>query len=80
MLFRSVKEKSGPSACPFNLLYWHFLIENLQRLSPNPRMAMPYRTLGKMSDDRRAQITREANLFLETGIGLQRPRQMALDL
>ena len=75
-----VKEKSGPSACPFNLLYWHFLIENQQRLSTNPRMAIPYRTLAKMSDDRRAQITREANLFLETGIGLQRPRQMALDL
>lgn len=75
-----VKEKSGPSACPFNLLYWHFLIENQQRLSTNPRMAMPYRTLGKMSDDRRAQITREANGFLETGIGLKSPRQMALDL
>jgi len=43
-------------------------------------MAMPYRTLAKMSGDRRAQITREANGFLETGIGLQRPRQMALDL
>jgi len=75
-----VKEKSGPSACPFNLLYWHFLIENQQRLATNPRLAMPYRTLGKMTDDRRAQITREANAFLDTGIRLNRPRQMALDL
>jgi deoxyribodipyrimidine photolyase-related protein len=75
-----VKEKSGPSACPFNLLYWHFLIENQPRLSTNPRMAMPYRTLVKMSDDRRAQITREANAFLEGGINQQRPGQMALNL
>jgi len=75
-----VKEKSGPSACPFNLLYWHFLIENQQRLATNPRMAMPYRTLAKMSDDRRAQITREANAFLEAGISLVRPSQIALDL
>ncbi len=75
-----VKEKSGPSACPFNLLYWHFLIENQQRLSTNPRMAMPYRTLSKMSDERRAQITREANAFLDTGISVQPSGQMALDL
>ena len=75
-----VKEKSGPSACPFNLLYWHFLIENQPMLSTNPRMAMPYRTLAKMSDDRRAQITREANAFLEGGINQQRLGQMALNL
>jgi hypothetical protein len=43
-------------------------------------MAMPYRTLVKMSDDRRAQITREANAFLEGGINQQRPGQMALNL
>ena len=62
-----VKEKSGEKACPFNILYWHFLIENHARLLGNPRMAMPYRTLEKMSAERRAQITQEALAFLDGG-------------
>ncbi len=62
-----VKEKSGEKACPFNILYWHFLSENHARLAGNPRMAMPYRTLEKMSAARRAEITREALAFLEGG-------------
>ena len=60
-----VKAKSGATACPFNRLYWHFMIENQTALSRNPRMAMPYRTLSKMTDARRAEITREAQEFLE---------------
>jgi deoxyribodipyrimidine photolyase-related protein len=57
--------KSGPDACPFNPLYWNFLIENRDRLKGNPRMAMPYRTLGAMSETRRDEIRREATAFLE---------------
>jgi deoxyribodipyrimidine photolyase-related protein len=58
------KLKSGPKACPFNYLYWNFLIENQQKLSANPRMAMPYRTLAKMGDERRTEIVSEARAFL----------------
>jgi deoxyribodipyrimidine photolyase-related protein len=57
--------KSGPTACPFNPLYWNFLIENEATLAPNPRMAMPYRTLRKMTPDRRAEIRRDATAFLD---------------
>jgi deoxyribodipyrimidine photolyase-related protein len=60
-----VKAKSGEKSCPFNRLYWHFMIENEAQLSKNPRMAMPYRTLAKMSVERRAEITREARAFLD---------------
>lgn len=74
-----VREKSGSAACPFNLLYWHFLIENQGPLSANPRMAMPYRTLGKMTDERRAQITREALAFLDGGHGLPGKGLFAFD-
>jgi deoxyribodipyrimidine photolyase-related protein len=57
--------KSGPEACPFNPLYWNFLIENEAKLAPNPRMAMPYRTLQKMTQERRTEIRRDATAFLD---------------
>lgn len=62
----SPKVKLGPKACPFNYLYWNFLIRNRERLENNPRMAMPYRTLNRMDDERKEQIVRESEAFLES--------------
>ena len=56
--------KLGPKACPFNYLYWDFLIRNEAKLKGNPRMAMPYRTLAKMDAERKADIVRHAGKFL----------------
>ncbi len=58
--------KSGPKACPFNYLYWNFLIENKKHLRTNHRLAMPYRTLEKMSDVRREEIVADASSFLNS--------------
>jgi deoxyribodipyrimidine photolyase-related protein len=58
------KIKLGPKACPFNYLYWNFLIQNAATLSPNPRMALPYRTLSNMPPDQRAEISRSSAAFL----------------
>ena len=60
-----VKDKTGPDACPFNYLYWDFLDRNADKLSKNPRLAMPYRTLAKFGDDRRAEIANDAKRFLK---------------
>lgn len=60
------KLKSGDRACPFNPLYWDFLLRNRARLARNPRMAMPYRTLDAMSAERRAEIERDAKSILES--------------
>ena len=60
-----VKLKSGESACPFNYLYWNFLIANEPKLGRNPRLAMPYRTLSKMDAARRATIVADAARFLD---------------
>jgi len=59
-----VKEKTGEHACPFNYLYWHFLIRHKETLSKNPRMAMIYRTLSKMNSDQVETMRRDADVFL----------------
>lgn len=55
--------KNGEKACPFNYLYWNFLMENQAQLKGNRRMAMMYATLGKMEDDKRSQIEADAAAF-----------------
>ena len=59
-----VKEKLEKKACPFNYLYWCFLIENEKKLSENPRMAIAYRNLSRMSNARRRKIERMGSEFL----------------
>lgn len=60
----SPKIKTGERACPFNFLYWYFLIVNEERLAANPRMGMPYRRLARMEDRQRARIIGDAAAFL----------------
>ena len=60
-----VKQKTGPSACPFNYLYWAFLIRQRDRLSSNPRLAIPYRTLAGWPKERQTAILASADAFLD---------------
>ena len=59
-----VKQKSGPSACPFNVLYWHFLLRHRERFATNRRMDMPLRTLARMDEARRHEIQRDGDRIL----------------
>ncbi|MFY9212301.1 MAG: cryptochrome/photolyase family protein [Aestuariivita sp.] len=60
----SVSAKTGEDACPFNLLYWHFLARHRDRFAGNPRMANMYRTWDRMDETRRDTVLRDADLFL----------------
>lgn len=61
-----VRRRNGPDACPFNYLYWHFLIDRRERLARNPRMAQAYRALDRLPEARRAAIVADARRFLAT--------------
>ncbi|RUS59443.1 cryptochrome/photolyase family protein [Pseudorhodobacter sp. E13] len=61
----NVKDRVGPKACPFNLLFWDFVNRHRDLLSANPRMGQMVRTWDKMAEDHRAQVLAEAKAFLD---------------
>jgi deoxyribodipyrimidine photolyase-related protein len=58
--------KSGPGACPFNLLYWNFYDTHAERFAGNPRTAMPVRSWRKRPEPERQRIVSEARAFLDS--------------
>lgn len=60
-----VKDKTGEDACPFNLLYWHFLNRHRDRFEGNPRMANMYRTWDRMDEARRETVLADADNWLQ---------------
>ena len=60
-----VKQRSGEKTRLFKCLYWDFLVRNQNKLRSIGRLAMPYRTLARMSEERRDDIRRDATKFLE---------------
>lgn len=60
----SVSAKTGDTACPFNLLYWHFLDRHRDRFSNNPRMGNMYRTWDRMDADKRKTVLAESDALL----------------
>lgn len=59
-----VSKKTGPKACPFNYLYWHFIDKHKETLSNNPRMAMMYKTYSRMKDENIEAMKQDATIFL----------------
>lgn len=55
------KKRVGPTACPFNALYWDFYDRNEEQLRRIPRIGMAYRHLDKMNaEDKQALFERAA--------------------
>ncbi|MFW5815252.1 MAG: cryptochrome/photolyase family protein [Wenzhouxiangella sp.] len=55
-----VADTVGEYACPFNALYWDFLVRHRDRFEPNPRMKMMYRNVDRMDAGRLEDIKKRA--------------------
>ena len=60
----NVNSKNGQEACPFNYLYWNFIVQNREKLEKNPRISMMYRVYDKMSEKKRRDIESDSKNFL----------------
>jgi deoxyribodipyrimidine photolyase-related protein len=60
-----VKDAVGARACPFNYLYWDFMIRHQARFAGNQRMAMPLRNLERMDKAKRKAVEANAAAFLK---------------
>ncbi|MFN3273981.1 MAG: cryptochrome/photolyase family protein [Paracoccus sp. (in: a-proteobacteria)] len=60
-----VGDRTGPDACPFNMLYWDFLARHRDRLGANPRIGRIYATWDRMAQSHRDRVRAEAAAFLD---------------
>lgn len=61
----SVSKKTGEGACPFNLLYWDFMLRHRDLLEQNSRVSRIYANWDRMDKDRRKTTLAEAAAFLQ---------------
>jgi len=60
----SPKIKTGEGACPFNPLYWDFMVRNRRMLERNPRVGRAYATWDRMGPDRQHEYRDSAAAVL----------------
>ena len=58
------KTRVGADACPFNFLYWNFLLDNEQELRANPRLGPNVLGLRHLDQEQRTAVQRQAAVFL----------------
>jgi deoxyribodipyrimidine photolyase-related protein len=60
------KVRTGDDACPFNYLYWNFLLRFESQLRANPRMGPNVLGLKHLDADERLRVQEQAEEFLQT--------------
>jgi deoxyribodipyrimidine photolyase-related protein len=60
------RQRHGEDACPFNFLYWHFLLVHEARLRANPRLGRNVLGLRYLDEAERAAVRRQAETFLDS--------------
>ena len=61
-----VAQKTGPNACPFNPLYWDFMVRNRAKLESNHRIGRIYGTWDRMAEDKQSEYLESAEKFLDS--------------
>ncbi|MET0124718.1 MAG: cryptochrome/photolyase family protein [Pseudomonas caspiana] len=59
-----VTESTADNACPFNSLYWHFLMRHSNLLRGNQRMGMLYKNLDRMPEAKQEALWQRGELLL----------------
>ncbi|MBW6466182.1 MAG: cryptochrome/photolyase family protein [Brevefilum sp.] len=57
-------KRTGEHSCPFNFLYWHFLLKHQDKLRKNYRMARMLHNLKFLDDDEKAAVQAQAQRFV----------------
>ena len=60
------KSRTGKDACPFNTLYWNFILQHEGALRSNPRMNRSLLGLRHLDDRERSLVRKYALRYLET--------------
>ncbi|NIV14941.1 MAG: cryptochrome/photolyase family protein [Aliifodinibius sp.] len=60
------KQRTGDQACPFNYLYWNFILKEEEKLRSNPRMSRSLLGLRNLDKEQRIQLTKNADEFLKS--------------
>ena len=60
-----VSESTTDNACPFNSLYWHFLMRHSDDLRSNQRMGMIYKNLDRMDDTKQKALWHRGQSLLD---------------
>jgi deoxyribodipyrimidine photolyase-related protein len=60
------KKRAGPAACPFNTLYWNFLIQHETTLRANPRLGRNVLGLRYLDEAERQAVVKQADKLLKT--------------
>ncbi|MBX9409402.1 cryptochrome/photolyase family protein [Pseudomonas baetica] len=61
-----VSESTADNACPFNALYWHFLMRHGDLLRGNQRMSMMYKNLDRMPQAKQQALWQRGQKLLDT--------------
>ena len=58
------KKKTGENACPFNSLYWNFLLRHEDKFADNGRMNMMYSLVNRKSAEEKEALIKQAESYL----------------
>lgn len=61
-----VKDKTGPTACPFNPLFWNFMVRHRELLTQNPRLSRLYGNWDRKTPEAQQEAIQTAQDFLDS--------------